>query len=136
VGLPIGGAFDLLKLVRERWRELKAVTGPIAAVGKSTGSRSRTASILRWDECLIPSNEAGLHLIAGACTLKFHNVRYVRFRERPVLDVGDGIEWVKYQIAQIEPIQAFVVAIGTMVAGALAWFGIKGLGKSKPDLDT
>jgi hypothetical protein len=47
-----------------------------------------------------------------------------------------GMEWVKYQIEQIEPIQAFVAAVGTMVVGALAWFGIKGRGKDKPDFES
>jgi hypothetical protein len=37
-----------------------------------------------------------------------------------------GIEWAKYQIAQIEPIQAFIFTIITAVAGVSAWFGIKG----------
>jgi hypothetical protein len=37
-----------------------------------------------------------------------------------------GLEWAKYQIAQIEPIQAFVLTLGTAVATVLAWFGIRG----------
>jgi len=47
-----------------------------------------------------------------------------------------GIEWVKYQIEQIEPIQAFIVAMGGAVAGVRAWFGIKGFKKGRPDFDT
>jgi len=47
-----------------------------------------------------------------------------------------GIAWVRYQIAQIDPILAFVATLGTLGAGVLAWFGFKGWGKSKPDLDT
>jgi hypothetical protein len=47
-----------------------------------------------------------------------------------------GFEWVRYQIEQIKPIQAFLAAVGTMLVGVLAWFGIKGWGKSKPDFDT
>jgi hypothetical protein len=41
-----------------------------------------------------------------------------------------GLEWVKYEIQQIEPIRAFVFTMGTGVASVLAWFGIKGFGKA------
>ena len=47
-----------------------------------------------------------------------------------------GLEWVKYQIQQIEPIRAFVFTMGTGIAAVLAWFGIKGVGKGKPDSET
>jgi hypothetical protein len=47
-----------------------------------------------------------------------------------------GIEWMKYQIEQIEPIRAFIVAMVAGVAAVLAWFGIKGWGKSKPDFES
>jgi hypothetical protein len=46
-----------------------------------------------------------------------------------------GLEWAKYQIEQIEPIQAFIVALGSMVVAVLAWFGIKGWGR-KPDFES
>jgi ribosomal protein S19E (S16A) len=40
-----------------------------------------------------------------------------------------GLEWVKYQIQQIEPVRAFVFTMGGGIASVLAWFGIKGFGK-------
>ena len=47
-----------------------------------------------------------------------------------------GLEWAKYEIEQIAAIQAFIAAVGTMVVGALAWFGFRGWGKGKPDFET
>jgi hypothetical protein len=47
-----------------------------------------------------------------------------------------GLEWAKYQIEQIAPIQAFIFGMGGAVVAVLAWFGIKGWGKSKPDFET
>ena len=47
-----------------------------------------------------------------------------------------GIEWVKYKIQQVEPVTAFMVTIGGMLTGALAWFGIKGLGGKKIDFES
>jgi hypothetical protein len=46
-----------------------------------------------------------------------------------------GIEWAKYQIVQIEPIQAFIFTMITAMVGAPAWFGFKGWGK-KPDFES
>jgi tetratricopeptide (TPR) repeat protein len=37
-----------------------------------------------------------------------------------------GLEWVKYQVAEIEPIRAFLFALITGLVGTLAFFGIKG----------
>ncbi len=47
-----------------------------------------------------------------------------------------ALDWIKYQIEQIAPIQAFVVGLGGTIAAVLAWFGIKGFGGKRPDLET
>ncbi|HJY80179.1 MAG TPA: tetratricopeptide repeat protein [Candidatus Binatia bacterium] len=46
-----------------------------------------------------------------------------------------GLEWVKYQVAEIEPIRAFLFALITGLVGTLAFFGIKGWRgvKTRPD---
>jgi hypothetical protein len=41
-----------------------------------------------------------------------------------------GLEWVKYQIEQIEPIRAFIFTMVAAVVAVLAWFGIKGWGST------
>jgi hypothetical protein len=46
-----------------------------------------------------------------------------------------GMEWAKYQIKQIEPIQAYFLGVCGTIIGALAWFGFKGWGR-KPDFET
>jgi hypothetical protein len=47
-----------------------------------------------------------------------------------------GMEWAKYQIERIAPIQAFIFGIGATVVAALAWFGFSGFGKRKSDFET
>jgi hypothetical protein len=47
-----------------------------------------------------------------------------------------GLEWAKYQIERVAPIQAFLFGIGGTVVAVLAWFGFKGFGKGKPDFET
>jgi hypothetical protein len=42
-----------------------------------------------------------------------------------------GIEWAKYQIERIAPVQAFVFGLGGTIVAVLAWFGIKGWGGGK-----
>lgn len=49
---------------------------------------------------------------------------------------ASALEWTKYAVGEIEPIRAFVFALIAGVAGVLAWFGIKGWCKSKPDLES
>jgi len=49
---------------------------------------------------------------------------------------GLGIEWVKYQIAQIEPIRAFVYSATAGIAAVLAWFGVTGRKQRRPDFET
>lgn len=46
-----------------------------------------------------------------------------------------GIEWVKYQIGQLEPIRAFLFAFAAAIVAVLAWFGIKGFSR-KPDFES
>jgi hypothetical protein len=46
-----------------------------------------------------------------------------------------GLEWVKYQIADIEPIRAFLFTLISAVVATLAYFGIKGSKTSKPSGD-
>jgi hypothetical protein len=46
-----------------------------------------------------------------------------------------GLEWVKYQIADIEPIRAFLFTLISAVVATLAYFGIKGWKTSKPSGD-
>jgi hypothetical protein len=47
-----------------------------------------------------------------------------------------GFEWVKYQIEQIAPVQAFVFGLGGPVAAVLAWLGIKGFGGKKREFES
>jgi hypothetical protein len=47
-----------------------------------------------------------------------------------------GLEWVKYEIAQIEPIRGFVYTVTAGVIGVLAWFGITGWKQRRPDVDS
>jgi len=49
---------------------------------------------------------------------------------------AQGMEWVKCQVEQIEPIKAFIFSIVAAVVAVLAWFGIRGWGNSKPDYET
>jgi hypothetical protein len=42
-----------------------------------------------------------------------------------------GLEWVKYQIEQIEPIRAFIFTMVAAVVAVMAWFGIKGWGRAR-----
>jgi hypothetical protein len=42
-----------------------------------------------------------------------------------------GLEWLKWQIAQLEPIRAFLFALGSVIAGILAFFGIRELKVTK-----
>ncbi|MCA1435598.1 hypothetical protein I6F33_21785 [Bradyrhizobium sp. BRP20] len=49
---------------------------------------------------------------------------------------GLGIEWVRYQIAQIEPIRAFVYSTTAGLAAVLAWLGITGRKRRRPDFET
>jgi hypothetical protein len=43
-----------------------------------------------------------------------------------------GFEWVKYQVAEIQPIWALLSAAATGAAGILAFFGIKGRKGARP----
>jgi Caspase domain len=43
-----------------------------------------------------------------------------------------GLEWVKYQVAEIQPMWAFLCAVISAVAGTFAFFGIKGWKTAKP----
>jgi len=47
-----------------------------------------------------------------------------------------GLEWIKYQVAEIQPMWAFLCAVISAIAGTLAFFGIKGLktAKSRGDI--
>jgi hypothetical protein len=45
-----------------------------------------------------------------------------------------GIEWVKYQISQIEPVQTFLFAIGGGIVGVLAYFGVTGFRRRPGEL--
>jgi hypothetical protein len=47
-----------------------------------------------------------------------------------------GIEWVKYQIEQIEPIRAFLFAVAGGGTAVLAWFGLKGWGRRHTDFES
>jgi len=39
---------------------------------------------------------------------------------------AEGLEWIKYEISQIEPVQAFLFALISGIGGTLAYFGLKG----------
>jgi hypothetical protein len=39
---------------------------------------------------------------------------------------AEGLEWVKYQVAELEPIRAFLYTLMSGIVATLAYFGIKG----------
>jgi hypothetical protein len=48
---------------------------------------------------------------------------------------ASALEWVKYYVAQIEPIRAFLFAIVAGIVGTLGYFGFKGWKGAKPSAD-
>ncbi|MGJ5206132.1 hypothetical protein [Bradyrhizobium sp. HKCCYLR20261] len=47
-----------------------------------------------------------------------------------------GLEWWKYEISQLEPIRGFIYSVVAGGSGVLAWFGISGRKKRRPEYDT
>ena len=47
-----------------------------------------------------------------------------------------GLQWAKYKIEQIAPIETFVVSLGGAVGAGLVWVGIRGFGRRKTDFET
>jgi hypothetical protein len=91
-----------------------------------------------WDVKPLKPGKANVTLEVTSYIKKGSNTEPVPIRvlQDTWIVEAHGIEWMKYQIEQIEPIRAFIVAIVAGVAAVLAWFGIKGWGKSKPDFES
>jgi hypothetical protein len=47
-----------------------------------------------------------------------------------------GLEWARYWIDQIEPVQKYIFGIVAAVVATLAWFGFKGREKSASDFES
>jgi hypothetical protein len=91
-----------------------------------------------WDVKPLKPGKANVTLEVTSYIKKGNDTEPVPFRvlQDTWVVEAHGIEWMKYQIEQIEPIRAFIVAMVAGVAAVLAWFGIKGWGKSKPDFES
>jgi hypothetical protein len=62
-----------------------------------------------------------------------HNAQ-IRVLQDTWVTEARGLEWVKYEISQVEPVQAFLFALISGIGGVVAYFGLK-VGKPKKSYD-